>query len=155
MLYPGLCLLEYAPNLSVGRGTDAPFEQLGSDFIDGPELSAYLNKRGIAGVRVYPTRFTPTESKFQGVAIQGVRFTITERERLDPIHLGLEVAVAIQKLYPGKLDFAVNRKLIGNDKVITLLQSGASAENIEASYKDTTKAFLKIRQKYMIYNADQ
>ena len=155
MLYPGLCLLEYAPNLSVGRGTDAPFEQLGSDFIDGPELSAYLNKRGIAGVRVYPTRFTPTESKFQGVAIQGVRFTITERERLDPIRLGLEVAVAIQKLYPGKLDFAVNRKLIGNDKVITLLQSGASAENIEASYKDTTKAFLKIRQNYMIYNADQ
>ena len=67
MLYPGLCLLEYSKNFSVGRGTDAPFEQIGADFIGGRELAAYLNQRQIPGVRVYPTSFTPTESVFKGV----------------------------------------------------------------------------------------
>ena len=73
-LYPGLCLLEAAKNYSVGRGTDAPFEQIGADFISGRELAAYLNRRQIPGVRVYPTRFTPADSNFKGVRIEGVRF---------------------------------------------------------------------------------
>ena len=80
MLYPGLAMLEYSKNLSVGRGTDAPFEQIGADFIGGRELAAYLNGRQIPGVRVYPTSFTPTESNFKGVRIEGVRFVITNRE---------------------------------------------------------------------------
>ena len=66
MLYPGLCLLEYSPNLSMGRGTDSPFEQVGADFIDGPKLSAYLNRQGIPGVRVYPTSFTPLRIEVSG-----------------------------------------------------------------------------------------
>ena len=82
---PGSCLLEYSKNLSVGRGTEAPFEQIGADFIGGRELAAYLNKRQIPGVRVYPTRFTPTESVFKGVRVEGVRFEITNREA-DRLH---------------------------------------------------------------------
>ena len=88
MLYPGLCLLEYSKNYSVGRGTDAPFEQIGADFIGGRELAAYLNQRQIPGVRVYPTSFTPTESNFKGVRIEGVRFEITNRELLDATRAG-------------------------------------------------------------------
>src|ERR1019366_1186797 len=80
MLYPGVALLEYSKNLSVGRGTDAPFEQIGADFIGGRELATYLNQRQIPGVRVYATRFKPTESVFKRVTVEGVRFVITNRE---------------------------------------------------------------------------
>ena len=109
-LYPGLCLLEYSKNYSVGRGTDAPFEQIGADFIGGRELAAYLNRRQIPGVRVYPTSFTPADSNFKGVRIEGVRFEITNRELLDSTRLGLELAAALQKLYPGKIDFALGKQ---------------------------------------------
>ena len=109
-LYPGLCFLEYAANMSMGRGTDAPFEQIGADFIGGRELAHYLNKREIPGVRVYPTAFTPTESNFKGKRIEGVRFVITNRELLNATRLGLEVAVAIEKLYPGKIDWKLTNR---------------------------------------------
>src|SRR5690349_7881683 len=99
MLYPGLCFLESPKNMSMGRGTDAPFEQIGADFIGGRELARYLNAREIPGIRVYPTAFTPTESNFKGKRIEGVRFLITNRELLSTTRLGLEVAVALEKLY--------------------------------------------------------
>ncbi len=89
--------------LSVGRGTDAPFEQIGADFIGGRELAAYLNQRQIPGVRVYPTSFTPTESNFKGVRIEGVRFEITNRETVRFHAPGPGTGRgAIQKLYPGQ-----------------------------------------------------
>src|SRR5262249_34065789 len=124
ILYPGLCLLEYSKNLSVGRGTDAPFEQIGADFIRGRELAAYLNGRHIPGLRAYPTSFTPSESNFKGVHIEGVRFQITNREVFDSTRLGLELAAAIQQLYPGKIDFSASKRLIGSDDVIRRLQAG-------------------------------
>ena len=151
MLYPGLCLLEYAPNLSVGRGTDAPFEQLGADFIDGRLLASTLNKHSIPGVRVYPTRFTPSDSKFIGVPIEGIRFAITDRERLDPIRLGIEVGVVLQRLYRGKIDFNVNLPLIGNEAVVKRIAKGEDAESIMETYRDEVEAFKKIRAKYLLY----
>src|ERR1019366_567723 len=75
-LYPGVCLLEYAPNFSVGRGTDTPFEEVGADFVVGRDLAANLNRSKLPGVRCYATRFTPTESKFAGQPIEGVRLVI-------------------------------------------------------------------------------
>ncbi len=151
MLYPGLCLLEYSPNLSMGRGTDAPFEQIGADFIDGPALAAALNRCGIPGVRIYPTTFTPTESKFAGVTIEGVRFVITEREHLDPIRLGLEVGVALQHLYPGQIDFALSKKLIGRSDVVKRLAAGEAVDEMIESYQEPFRAFLKKRTKYLLY----
>ena len=117
MLYPGLCMLEYAKNFSVGRGTDAPFEQIGADFIGGRELAAYLNQRQIPGVRVYPTSFTPTESNFKGVRIEGVRFEITNRELLDATRLGLEMAVAIRSSIRARWISRLGKRLIGSDDV--------------------------------------
>src|SRR5947208_3002476 len=86
-LYPGLCLLEYSRNYSVGRGTEAPFEQVGADFIRGRELAAYLNKRQVPGVRVYATSFTPDTSNFKGKLVEGVHFVITNRENFDSTRL--------------------------------------------------------------------
>ncbi|MBZ5620953.1 MAG: DUF1343 domain-containing protein [Acidobacteriia bacterium] len=150
-LYPGLCLMESSRNFSVGRGTDAPFEQIGADFMGGRELAAYLNKRQIPGVRVYPTRFTPTESNFKGVRIEGLRFEITNREMFDATRLGLELAAAIQQLYPGKIDFAASKRLIGSDDAIRRLQAGETPNAIQQSFMDSVAAFVKLREQYLLY----
>ena len=151
LLYPGLCLLESSRNFSVGRGTDAPFEQVGADFIGGRELAAYLNQRQIPGVRVYPTRFTPTESNFKGVRIEGVRFVVTNRDLFDSTRLGLELAAAVNKLYPGKLDISVSRRLIGSDDVIKRLQAGDDPRLIEESLTDSVASFVKLREPFLLY----
>ena len=150
-LYPGLCLLESAKNYSVGRGTDAPFEQIGADFIGGRELALYLNRRQIPGVRIYPTSFTPTESNFKGKHIEGLRFEIVNRDLLDSTRLGLEIAAAIQELYPGKIDFSVLKRLIGSDDVIRRLKAGEDPRTIQQSYTDGMEGFVKIREKYLLY----
>jgi len=151
MLYPGLCLMEFPRNFSVGRGTDAPFEQAGADFIHGRELADYLNRRQIPGVRVYATSFTPTESNFKGVRIEGVRFEITNRELVDATRLGLELAGAIQKLYPGKIDWSGAKRLIGSEDVIRRLQAGDDPRAIQQSFQDAIAGFVQMREKYLIY----
>jgi uncharacterized protein YbbC (DUF1343 family) len=151
LLYPGICMLEYSRNFSVGRGTDAPFEQVGADFIRGPELAGYLNRRQVPGVRVYPTSFTPTESHFKGVHIEGVRFQITNREMFDATRLGLELAAALQKLYPGKIDFTLNKRLIGSDDTIRRLQAGEDPRAIQQSFADAVAGFVQLRERYLLY----
>jgi uncharacterized protein YbbC (DUF1343 family)/CubicO group peptidase (beta-lactamase class C family) len=142
LLYPGVAMLEYAKNYSVGRGTDAPFEQIGADFIRGPELAAYLNRRWVPGVRVYATRFQ---------AVEGVRFVITNRDDFDPARLGLEIAAALQKLYPGKIDLDACKKLIGSAEVIHELAAGDDPRDIQQKMADSVAAFLKLREKYLLY----
>jgi uncharacterized protein YbbC (DUF1343 family)/CubicO group peptidase (beta-lactamase class C family) len=142
-LYPGLALLESSKGYSVGRGTDAPFEQIGASFIGGRELAAYLNKRQIPGVRVYPTKVGTTE---------GVRFVITNRELLDSTRLGVEVAAAIESLYPGKLDVTLSRKLIGSDDAIKRITAGEDPRSIEQGMMDDVAAFVKKREPYLLYH---
>jgi uncharacterized protein YbbC (DUF1343 family) len=151
LLYPGLGMLEYAKNYSVGRGTDSPFEQIGAEFIHGPELSAYLNRRVIPGVRTYPIRFTPDSSNLKGKTVDGVRFVVTNREAFDSVRLGLEVAVALQKLYPGKLDFEVSKRLIGSDAVIQSITACEDPRQIQEKMRDSMELFLKMREKYLLY----
>jgi uncharacterized protein YbbC (DUF1343 family) len=110
-LYDGLALLEASPNYSVGRGTDAPFEQIGADWIHGAELADFLNRWVLPRVRVYATKFQPSSGPFTGKAIEGVRFVIVNREQLNSVRLGLDVAYALQRLYPGKINFEACRFL--------------------------------------------
>ncbi len=152
LLYPGIAMLEGSRNYSVGRGTDTPFEILGADFIRGTELAGYLNGRNVPGVRFYPTRFAPTSSNFAGKTIEGVRMVVTNRDVVDSVHLGWEVAAALQKLYPGKIDFTANRKLIGNDAAIQALQAGDDPWQIGGKLEDGLQQFAKIREKYLIYS---
>jgi uncharacterized protein YbbC (DUF1343 family)/CubicO group peptidase (beta-lactamase class C family) len=150
-LYPGVCFLETPRNLSVGRGTDAPFEQIGADFIGGRELAAYLNGRLIPGVRVYATRFTPTESNFKGTRIEGVRFVVTNREQFDATRLGMELVAAIEKLYPGKVDFTLSKRIIGSDDIIRRLKAGEDPRNLQTLMQDDVEAFTSKRAKYLLY----
>jgi uncharacterized protein YbbC (DUF1343 family) len=152
LLYPGLAMLEANTNYSVGRGTDAPFEQVGADWIDGQTLAHYLNARLIPGVRVYPTKFTPGSSNFAGRAIEGVRFVITDRESFDSARLGIEVAVALQKLYPGKIDFDKSRSLIGNQEIIGELKSGVDAGTIVNQEQKQAAAFDQRRLPFLLYS---
>ena len=135
----------------MGRGTDAPFEQIGSDFIGGRELAHYLNMREIPGVRAYPTAFTPTESNFKGKRIEGVRFVITNRELLNASRLGIEVAVAIEKLYPGKIDWKLTGRLIGSDDTIKRIQATEDPRLIEESYQEAVEAFIEKRKAFLLY----
>ena len=151
VLYPGLAMLEAARNLSVGRGTDSPFEQIGADWIKGQELADALNKRMIPGVRVYPTRFQPTSSNFKNQAIEGVRFVITDRNSFDSTRLGLEVGYALQKLYPGKIDFETCRYLIGNRTVIQAEKDGVDPRTIVQNMEEGVRDFVERRAKYLLY----
>ena len=151
LLYPGLAMLEANTNYSVGRGTDAPFEQIGADWIDGQTLAQYLNNRFIPGVRAYPTRFTPESSNFKGRQIEGVRFVITDRESFDSVRLGTEIAAALQKLYPGKIDFDKCRALIGSRRIADELKSGADAGTVVAQEQAEAAEFDTRRQPFLLY----
>ena len=151
LLYPGIAMLEYSTNYSVGRGTDAPFEQVGADWIQGQALAAALNAQFIPGVRVYPTKFQPTSSNFSGQTIEGVRFVITDREAFDSTRLGIELAVALRTLYPGKIDFEKNKSLIGSQDVVTALEQGKEAIDIWTAAQADAAKFAERRKQYLLY----
>ena len=150
-LYPGIAMLEASTNYSVGRGSDAPFEQVGADWIRGPELASFLNGRYIPGVRAYPTRFRPTSSNFAGKTIEGVRFVITDRNSFDSTRLGLELGYALEKLYPGKIPWDVNRFLIGNHEVIAAGKAGLDPRATAQKMEDSLASFLSRREKFLLY----
>lgn len=151
LLYPGVGMIESATNYSVGRGTDAPFEQIGADWIDGPALADVLNKRFIPGVRVYPTRFRPSSSNLKDTDVAGVRFVITDRESLDSTRLGIELAAALQQLYPQKIDFQKSRLLIGSHEIINELRSGTDASAIWSQAQAQAARFAERRKPYLLY----
>jgi uncharacterized protein YbbC (DUF1343 family)/CubicO group peptidase (beta-lactamase class C family) len=141
-LYPGLALIEYSKAYSVGRATDAPFEQIGAAFIAGRELAARLNQREIPGVRAYPSMVG---------GVEGVRFVLTDRERFDSTRLGLEIAAALEALYPGKVDLSLNRKLIGSDEVIRRLAAGEDPRTVQQTLMDQVAEFLRKRDPFLLY----
>lgn len=151
LLYPALAMLEAMPGYSVGRGTDAPFEQIGADWIDGQQLAEFLNSRFIPGVRVYPTKFKPESNRFAGQWIQGVRFVITDREAFSASRLGLELAYALKTLYPEHVKLENSLQLIGSREVAAQLEKGVEPRRILASQEEKLRKFLQIRQKYLIY----
>ncbi len=151
LLYPGVAMLEYSKNYSVGRGTDAPFEQIGADWIRGAELAAYLNSRFIPGIRVYPTRFRPSSSNFAGRMIEGVRFVVTARDAFDSSRLGLEISAAIHKLYPDRIAIDQSAKLIGSRRVMELIQAGGDPREIQQDGEEPLRSFLKLREQYLLY----
>lgn len=151
LLYPGIALLEASPNYSVGRGTDSPFELIGADWIHGRELAGLLNSRFIPGVGVYPVRFRPASSNFAGKTIEGVRFVITNRDSFDSVRLGLEVAHALNQLYPGKIAWEENRFLVGNHEVLKELKDGTDPRTIVQEMQESLAGSILQRDRYLIY----
>jgi uncharacterized protein YbbC (DUF1343 family) len=150
-LYNGVAMLEASRNYSVGRGTDAPFEQIGADWIHGRELASFLNSRYIPGVRVYPTRFRPSSSRFAGKTIEGVRFVVTDRDSFDSTRFGLELGYALEKLYPGQVLWDANRFLIGNHEVIEAGKNAVDPRTTVQKMEESLAGFLRRREKYLLY----
>ncbi len=149
-LYPAVALIE-GTNVSVGRGTDTPFELVGAPWIKSRELAAYLNARGIAGVRFVPVTFTPTASVYSGQKSEGVNVVLTERNALDAPELGIELAAALKKLYPA--DFKMERmaELLVNQAVFDGLVAGEDPRRIAQDWQEALEKFEAVRKKYLIY----
>ena len=149
-LYPGIGMIEGA-NISVGRGTDAPFEQVGAPWIDAQALATFLNARQVDGVRFIPVRFTPTSSDYANQVCAGVNIVITNRDALDAPELGLEIASALQHLYPGKFRIAELDGAIRNKSTLDALTAGEDPRRIAEDWQDALKNFETMRQKYLLY----
>ncbi|MEN3000865.1 MAG: DUF1343 domain-containing protein [Armatimonadota bacterium] len=153
LLYPGVGLLE-GTNLSVGRGTDTPFEVIGAPWIDGRKLAGVLNELPTStGVRFVPVAFTPTASTYKGVACEGVSIFITERSRVRPVALGLGIAYALRRLYPREWEAQRMLGLLAHREVHTLLMEGAELERILGRCARDERAFRHRRKRFLIYSS--
>jgi uncharacterized protein YbbC (DUF1343 family)/CubicO group peptidase (beta-lactamase class C family) len=149
-LYPGVALIE-GTNVSVGRGTDTPFELLGAPWINARELSAYLNEREIPGVRFIPVTFTPSASNYAGQSCRGVNIFLTGRGFLDAPELGLDLAAALQKLYPEQFHIEKMVDILANQAVYEALTRGEDPRRIALDWQDDLNKFEKLRERYLIY----
>ncbi len=149
-LYPGVALIE-GTNVSVGRGTDSPFELVGAPWIKGKELAAYLNARGIAGVRFVPVAFTPMASVHSGQKCSGVNVIVTDRNSLDAPELGIELAAALRKLYPAEFKVEGMTGLLVNQNAYDALVAGVDPRRIEQDWMEGVERFERVREKYLIY----
>jgi uncharacterized protein YbbC (DUF1343 family)/CubicO group peptidase (beta-lactamase class C family) len=149
-LYPGVGAIE-GTNLSVGRGTDTPFEQLGAPWIDGVELSAALNARRIAGVAFYPVRFTPASSKYVNEECQGVFMIVTDRRVLRPVRLGVEIAAMLHQLYGSTFELDAAEGLFGSKETLSRIRAGDDVEAIAASWAADEARWRLMRAKYLLY----
>ncbi|MCU1227103.1 MAG: sodium solute transporter superfamily [Edaphobacter sp.] len=153
-LYPGLGLLD-ATNVSVGRGTERPFEQIGAPYIDSPALAAYLTKRKIAGVTFAPISFPVAEDgnhyPSHGKTIPGIALTLTDRNALDAPELGIEVISALYRLYRAQFNLAKADHLIASVNTMLALQNNEDPRAMAAAWNAELEAFKQRRQAYLLY----
>ncbi|MBA3321203.1 MAG: DUF1343 domain-containing protein, partial [Pyrinomonadaceae bacterium] len=150
-LYPGIGLLE-TTNLSVGRGTDTPFEVVGAPYLDGQKLAAALNKRNLTGVRFVPVRFTPRASVFKDQECGGINIIITDRAQFKPVLTGIEIATALRKLYPAEWKVDGYLRLLVNAETLSRLKRGAAPKTIADSWDNAAfDEFRRARERAVLY----
>jgi uncharacterized protein YbbC (DUF1343 family)/CubicO group peptidase (beta-lactamase class C family) len=150
-LYPGVAMVEGA-NVSVGRGTDTPFEVLGAPWIDGKRLAGELNERKIQGVRFLPFEFTPRESRFANEACYGVQINLLDRDALDAPEMGVEIATALYKLFPKDFQIDQALPLIGSREVLDGIKRHHDPRRSAYHWEqDTLSPFRKMRAQYLLY----
>jgi uncharacterized protein YbbC (DUF1343 family)/CubicO group peptidase (beta-lactamase class C family) len=149
-LYPGVGLLEFC-KVSVGRGTDTPFELLGAPYLDDLKLAAELNRAGVAGVRFVPVRFTPAASVFAGKECGGVRLLLTDRDALRAADLGVTLAAVIHRLHPREFGLDNMAKLLGDAETLEAIRSLRPAAQIRAVRDRGLEAFLERREPHLLY----
>jgi uncharacterized protein YbbC (DUF1343 family)/CubicO group peptidase (beta-lactamase class C family) len=151
LLYSGVGLLE-ATNLSVGRGTDVPFEVIGAPWIGDPQaLADGMNARGLVGVRFLPTTFTPTSSVYAGQAVGGVRLEVTDRDAIRPVSVGLALGRELMERYPAQFRPAAIQNLLVNRTTMWSILRGDPFSRILGWAEASQAAFLQRRGPYLIY----
>ncbi len=149
-LYPGIGLLE-TTNLSVGRGTDTPFEIVGAPWIDGQKLAAFLNERNLSGVRFVPIKFTPNDSVFKNESCNGINILIVNRVEFSPVKTGVEIASALRRLYPNDWQTEKFIRLLANGETFEKIKSGDAPDAIEKSWQNDLVTFMKRRASFLLY----
>ncbi|MFP5227364.1 MAG: exo-beta-N-acetylmuramidase NamZ domain-containing protein [Acidobacteriota bacterium] len=150
-LYPALGLVE-GTNISVGRGTETPFELFGAPWIDGQSLADALNQRGLRGVRFYPVEFTPEKPyPYAGEACRGVRILVTDRSGFNAPELGVEIASALHRLYSDHFQLQKMRTLLVNHSTLDAIAAGDDPQKIAQSWREQLSAFAQQRGAALIY----
>ncbi len=149
-LYPGIGLLE-TTNLSVGRGTDTPFEVVGAPYLDGRKLAQYLNERNLKGVRFVPIKFKPNASVFKDEMLGGINLIITDRNAFESVRTGIEIAAALRKLYPNEWQVEKYSKLLVNGEILEKVKAGVAPEEIEKAWRTKLEEFIKRRASFLLY----
>jgi uncharacterized protein YbbC (DUF1343 family)/CubicO group peptidase (beta-lactamase class C family) len=149
-LYPGVGLIE-GTNVSVGRGTDTPFELVGAPYIDPRTFADYLNARLVPGVRFVPVTFTPSSGTHTGQSCGGVNLIVTDRNLLDAPELGMELAVALRKLYPDQWKIDRMIEILGNHATFEAIGRGDDPRSIAESWQQDLERFRTLRTKYLLY----
>jgi uncharacterized protein YbbC (DUF1343 family) len=150
ILYPGLEILQSA-GISVGRGTEAPFEIFGAPWMNGEEVASALNTKHLPGLKFVSQLLIPVSGLYAGQRCGGVSIKIGEKSAVRSMRMGLEIAAVLKKLYPDKVDLAKTITLLGNAATVEELRIGAPPEKIVADWKDDLAAYDKTRRKYMLY----
>ncbi len=149
-LYPGVCLLE-PTNVSVGRGTDTPFELIGAPWIDGRKLAEALNRAKLSGVRFVPVIYTPRASVHKDAECGGVNIIIVDRESFEPVLTGLEIAAQLLKLFPKEFSADRINRLLVSQKVFNAFRLGSDARAMRQVWESDLESFRAIRSKYLLY----
>ncbi len=149
-LYPGVGLLE-TTNISVGRGTDTPFELVGAPWLDGQRLAALLNARELAGVRFVPVRFTPRTSVFKNEECGGINIIVTDRTRFRPVTVGLEIALALRRLYPSQWKVDDYARLLVNAQTLERIKRVDAPDEIVRSWLPALSEFRRARATALLY----
>ena len=149
-VYPGVGAIEWS-NVSVGRGTDTPFEQVGAPWVDEVTLAQTLNDRRVPGVRFYPVQFTPSSSVYANELCRGVFLVVVDRHALRPVRLGIEIAAALHRLHPDKYDFKNTVRLLGSQATIDRIRRGDDPADIARAWAPDEENWRRLRAKYLIY----
>ncbi|MBI4624084.1 MAG: DUF1343 domain-containing protein [Verrucomicrobia bacterium] len=160
-LYPGICLLESA-SVSMGRGTDKPFEQAGAPYIDDTRLAREMNRAGLTGVRFVPVRFTPRVEYFPGPPgslkyrdqeCGGVYMVLTDRERCNVVDIGIVMAQVLQRLHPQEFNPDQMARLLGHDETLQAIKAGKTLAEIKALWSRDLEQYRARRQPFLLYKA--
>jgi uncharacterized protein YbbC (DUF1343 family)/CubicO group peptidase (beta-lactamase class C family) len=150
-LYPALGLIE-TTNISVGRGTEAPFEQLGAPWMNSRDLALALNARMLPGVRFVPADFTPAAPyPYAGQLCHGISLVVTDRNALDGPELGLEIVAALWRLYPASFELDKLDRLLANRSVLSALRASEDPQRIAGDWRLALEAFQQRRAAYLEY----
>jgi uncharacterized protein YbbC (DUF1343 family) len=151
IIYPGLGMIEFT-NLSVGRGTDIPFEIVGAPWIDGEKLAEALNAKNLPGVRFEATQFTPTVRQYANELCHGVRILVEDREAFDSVLFGLTLMEVLIRDYGDQWQRGRLNTLMLHRRALGMLEEGRSALEIAALWEEENEIFLKRRARYLIYD---
>jgi uncharacterized protein YbbC (DUF1343 family) len=148
-VYPGIGLLETA--ISVGRGTDTPFEVLGAPYVDDVKLAHELNAAGLTGIRFVPVRFTPKASVFKDKECGGVSLILLDRDRCPVVDVGLQIAVTLHKLYPKEFALDKVQTLLQEKSVIEGIRSGKTVAELKQPWAAKMEEFRRRREGALLY----